>query len=147
MTKGPHEKDTFAPLTRAVQGGEPRSYPYDSITHPIVQTATYSFANTAELIVTDRLRSYGTALRQLGAGARQHSARHANNRAENSHLPFRRRERAMLRFRRMKTLQLFAAVHSSVSNYFNQDRSLSRRQHFKTNRTAALAEWRQLGIA
>ncbi|HEX5655752.1 MAG TPA: aminotransferase class I/II-fold pyridoxal phosphate-dependent enzyme [Polyangiales bacterium] len=50
MTKGPHEKDTFAPLTRAVQGGEPRSYPYDSITHPIVQTATYSFANTAELI-------------------------------------------------------------------------------------------------
>ncbi|HEY6879085.1 MAG TPA: aminotransferase class I/II-fold pyridoxal phosphate-dependent enzyme [Polyangiales bacterium] len=50
MSKGPHEKDTFAPLTRAVQGGEPRSYPYDSITHPIVQTATYSFANTAELI-------------------------------------------------------------------------------------------------
>ena len=53
----------------------------------------------------------------------------------------------MLRFRRMKTLQLFAAVHSSVSNHFNQDRSLSRRQHFKVNRTAALAEWRQLGIA
>jgi cystathionine gamma-synthase len=51
MSKGPHEKkDAFAPLTRAVQGGEPRSYPYDSITHPIVQTATYSFANTAELV-------------------------------------------------------------------------------------------------
>ena len=53
----------------------------------------------------------------------------------------------MLRFRRMKTLQLFAAVHSSVSNHFNQDRSLSHRQHFKDNRTAALAEWRQLGVA
>ena len=53
----------------------------------------------------------------------------------------------MLRFRRMKTLQLFAAVHASVSNHFNKDRSLSRRQHFKANRTADLAEWRQLGAA
>jgi len=100
-----------------------------------------------EQIVTDRLRSYGAALHELGAGARQHSARHANNRVENSHLPFRRRERATLRFRRMKTLQLFAAVHASVSNHFNRDRSLSRRQHFKANRAAALAEWRQLGAA
>ncbi|WP_090756758.1 IS6 family transposase [Paracoccus chinensis] len=100
-----------------------------------------------EQIVTDRLRSYGAALRELGAGARQYSARHANNRVENSHLPFRRRERAMIRFRRMKTLQIFAAVHASVSNHFNQDRSLPRRQHFKDNRTAALVEWRQLGFA
>ena len=53
----------------------------------------------------------------------------------------------MLRFRRMNTLQLFAAVHASVSNHFNQDRSLSQRQHLKDNRTAALAEWRQLGAA
>lgn len=53
----------------------------------------------------------------------------------------------MLRFRRIRTLQLFAAVHSSVSNHFNQDRSFSRRQHFKVNRTAALAEWRQFGTA
>ena len=53
----------------------------------------------------------------------------------------------MFRFRRMKTLQLFAAGHSSVYNHFNQDRSLSRRQHFKANRTAALAEWRQFGVA
>lgn len=53
----------------------------------------------------------------------------------------------MLRFRRMKTLQLFAAVHSSVSNRFNQDRSFSRRQHFKANRSAAFAKWRQFGAA
>ncbi len=104
-----------------------------------------------EQIVTDRLRSYGAALRELGAGARQHSAQHANNRVENLHLPFRRQERAMLRFRQMKTLQLFAAVHASVSNHFNhfnhfnQDRS--RRPHYKQNRTAALAEWRQFGAA
>lgn len=69
-----------------------------------------------EQIVTDRLRSDGAALRELGAGAQQYSARHENNRVENSHLPFRRRERAILRFRWMKTLQFFAAVHSSVSN-------------------------------
>ena len=67
-----------------------------------------------------------------------------NNRAENSHLPFRRRERAMLRFRRIRTLQKFAAVHASISNHFNLERSLSSRQIFKANRAAALAEWRRL---
>lgn len=100
-----------------------------------------------EKMVTDRLRSYGAALRELGAGDKQVTGRHLNNRAENSHLPFRRRERAMLRFRRMRSLQKFVAVHASVSNHFNLDRSLSQRQHFKLNRTAALAEWRQLGAA
>ena len=97
-----------------------------------------------EVIVTDRLRSYGAALREIGAGARQETGRWANNRAENSHLPFRRRERAMLRFRRMRSLQKFAAVHASVSNHFNHERSLSSRDIFKLNRTAALAEWRSL---
>ena len=56
-------------------------------------------------IVTDGLRSYGAALTELGGTARQEVGRRLNNRAENSHQPFRRRERAMLRFRRMKTLQ------------------------------------------
>ena len=96
------------------------------------------------VIVTDRLRSYGTALREIGAGARQETGRWANDRAENSHLPFRRRERAMLRFRRMRSLQKFAAVHASVSNHFNHERSLSRRNIFKANRAVALAEWRGL---
>ena len=100
-----------------------------------------------DAIVTDKLRSYGAALKAIGAGARQETGRWANNRAENSHLPFRRRERAMLRFRRMRSLQMFAAVHSSVANHFNQDRSLSSRDNFKLNRAAALADWRQLGAA
>jgi len=47
----------------------------------------------------------------------------------------------------MRSLQKFVAVHSSVFNHFNQDRSLSSRDIFKLNRTAALAEWRQLGVA
>ena len=75
---------------------------------------------------------------------RQETGRWLNNRAENSHLPFRRRERAMLRFRQMRCLQKFAAVHSSVHNHFNQERHFYSRDKFKLNRTAALAEWRQL---
>lgn len=97
-----------------------------------------------EVIVTDKLRSYGAALKELGGAERQETGRWLNNRAENSHLPFRRRERAMLRFRRMQSLQKFASVHASVSNHFNQDRSHSSRNHFKQNRTAALSEWRGL---
>ena len=97
-----------------------------------------------EVIVTDKLRSYGAALKEIGADARQETGRWLNNRAENSHLPFRRRERAMLQFRRMRSLQKFAAVHASVSNHFNQERSLSSRAHFKANRVGALAEWRGL---
>src|SRR6056297_3363973 len=94
--------------------------------------------------ITDKLRSYGAAMRELGVESRQETGRWINNRAENSHLPFRRRERAMLRFRRMRSLQKFAAVHASVSNHFNQERSLSSRPLFKQNRAAALAEWRGL---
>ena len=95
-------------------------------------------------IVTDRLRSYGAALGDLGIRDRQETGRWLNNRAENSHQPFRRRERAMLRFRRIQTLQKFACIHASVHNHFNQERSLYSRQNFKPNRAAALAEWRSL---
>ena len=97
-----------------------------------------------EVVVTDLLRSYGAALKEIGAADKQEAGRWLNNRAENSHLPFRRRERAMLRFRRMRSLQKFASVHSSVHNHFNQERHLYSRENFKLNRTAALAEWRQL---
>jgi putative transposase len=94
--------------------------------------------------VTDRLPSYRAAMRAVGCADKQRTGRWDNNRIENSHLPFRRRERAMLRFRRMRSLQMFAAVHSSVYNHFNQERSLSDRSIFKLNRTAALTEWRGL---
>ena len=100
-----------------------------------------------EAIVTDRLRSYGAALKDLGRGDDREIGRWTNNRAENSHLPFRRRERAMLRFRRMRSLQKFVSVHASVHNHFNQERALSSRENFKTNRVAALAEWRGLFAA
>jgi putative transposase len=97
-----------------------------------------------ESIVTDRLRSYGAALKDLGRGDDREMGRWLNNRAENSHLPFRRRERAMLRFRRMRTLQKFASIHASVHNHFPTERHLLNRDHFKQSRAAALAEWRDL---
>jgi len=99
------------------------------------------------VIVTDLLRSYGAALKVIGNTPKQETGRWLNNRAENSHLPFRRREPAMFRFRGMQTLQKFVAVHSSVHNHFNQERHLYSRCNFKLNRTTVLAEWRQFGAA
>jgi putative transposase len=98
-------------------------------------------------IVTDLLRSYGAALREIGATDLQETGLWLNNRAENSHLPFRRRERAMQRFRQMRSQQKFVSVHASVHNHFNQERSISSRSLFKLNRAAALAEWRGLRAA
>jgi putative transposase len=80
----------------------------------------------------------------IGNAVDQTCGRWLNNRAENSHQPFRRREGAMARFRDIKTLQKFASAHASIQNYFNQDRHLNRRDIFKQNRSTALAEWRQL---
>ena len=65
------------------------------------------------------------------AAEKQEVGRHSNNRAENSHLPFRRQERAMLRFRRMKTLPKFASVHANVQNHFNAERHLVDRSTYK----------------
>ena len=94
--------------------------------------------------ITDRLRSYRSAMKVIGNAADQECGRWLNNRAENSHQPFRRREGAMAKFRDVKTLQKFAAAHASIHNHFNQDRHLNRRDIFKQNRAATLAEWRQL---
>ena len=89
-------------------------------------------------IVTDGLRAYSAAAERHEVGGR------LNNRAENSHQPFRRRERAMQRFRSLKTLQKFSSVHAQVHNQFNQERHLVTRQVYKQRRSIALAEWRAL---
>ena len=95
-------------------------------------------------ITTDGLTSYKAAMRELSNTGKQEVGRWANNRAENSHLPFRRRERAMIRFRQMKSLQKFASVHANVHNHFNSQRHLVDRETYKTSRSAALAEWQNL---
>ena len=97
-----------------------------------------------EVVVTDSLRSYPAAMRELGNLERREMGRYLNNRVENSHLPFRRRERAMLRFRQMKSLQKFASVHASLHNHFNSERHLVDRQTYRERRSAALAEWQTL---
>ena len=83
-------------------------------------------------------------MKELGNTDKQVIGRWANNRVENSHLPFRRRERAMLRFRQMKSLQKFASVHASIANHFNEEHHLVSRQDYKARRSAALAEWQLL---
>jgi putative transposase len=83
-------------------------------------------------IVTDGLCSYSAAMKEIGNADRHEVGRRLNNRAENSHQPFRRRERAMQRFRSMKTLQKFSSVHAQVHNHFNQERHLVTRQSLQT---------------
>ncbi len=98
-------------------------------------------------IVTDRLRSYRSAMKSIGNNQIQEVGRWLNNRCENSHLPFRRREYAMLRFRHMRNLQKFASIHASVFNHFNKERHLNSRETYKVQREAALVEWQQLCAA
>ena len=95
-------------------------------------------------IVTDRLKSYRAAMKVIGNEGCQETRRWLNNRAENSHQPFRRREGAMARFRDIKTFQKFASIHASIYNHFNHQRHLNRRDTFKQARATTLAEWRQL---
>jgi putative transposase len=98
----------------------------------------------AEVIFTDGLRYYPAAMRELGNLARREMGRWKNNRVENSHMPFRRRERAMLRFRRIKTLQKSASVHASVHIHFSQERPLVDHETYKLRHSAALVEWQNL---
>jgi putative transposase len=99
---------------------------------------------SAEAIVTDGLRSYPDAMHILVNLDRRECGRWCKRREENSHLSFRRRARAMLRFRRVAALRKFASAHASIHNHFALDRHLVSRRSFKTCRAAALAEWQAL---
>jgi putative transposase len=93
----------------------------------------------SDVFVTDKLPSYGAATKAIGNANRQETGRQLNNRAENSYQSFRRRERAMLRFRPMRSSQGYTAVHASVHTHFNAERHLCSRLNFKLNRAAAIA--------
>jgi putative transposase len=75
-----------------------------------------------ETILTNRLRSYGAAMKDLGQGYGREMGRWLNKSAENSNLSFRRLERAMLQLRHMRTLRNFTAVHALDQNHFPTDR-------------------------
>lgn len=98
-------------------------------------------------MVTDRLASCGAALKSIDAVGKREAGRWLNNRVENNHQPFRRRERAMLRFRRMRSLQKFASLHGSIHNHVNQVRHLTSKAVYKHRRDAAFTAWRSLRVA
>lgn len=95
-----------------------------------------------EAIVTDGLRSYVTALDRLNLRHLHRSGRlRENNRAENSHLPIRRRERQMQRFRSQASAQRFLTTHAAVYNTFYTQRHLTSRPTLRRLRADALAAW------
>ena len=98
----------------------------------------------ADAIVTDGLRSYPAAMQKLGNAQRRKMGRYFNNRAEYSHVPFRRRERAMQRLRQMKSLLKFASVHASLHNHFNSQPHLVDRQTLEHRCPAAMVELQSL---
>ena len=97
-------------------------------------------------IVTDKLRSYGAALRDLGLSRRHETGGRKNNRAENSHQPVRRRERKMQRFKSPGSAQRFLSIHAAVYNHFNTQRHLVSRKSHRLFRLAAIASWRHVAL-
>jgi transposase-like protein len=92
-------------------------------------------------LVTDKLRSYGAAKAQLGLSARHEQGLRKNNRAENSHLPVRRRERKMQRFKSPGSAQRFLSAHAIVQNTFNVQRHLVSPNTLRALRGEALQNW------
>jgi putative transposase len=99
------------------------------------------------VVVTDKCSSYRAAMKVIGNDRPQETGRHLNNRARNSHLPFRSQERAMSHFRRMRSLKKFVSIYSSVSIHFNFERHINSLIRVKQKRDAALPERRDLLVA
>jgi putative transposase len=92
-------------------------------------------------VVTDKLPSYGVALSDLGMKARHIPGGRVNNRAENSHLPMRQRERRMQRFKSVGSAQRFLSTHAAIYNTFNVQRHLIARKTSHKFRTEAMNLW------
>ena len=95
------------------------------------------------VVVTDKLRSYASAFRELGLSARHEQGLRKNNRAENSHQPVRRRERKMQRFKSAGSAQRFLSIHATVYNNFNIRRHLISRSTLRTFRAEVMQTWRR----
>jgi transposase-like protein len=98
-------------------------------------------------VVTDKLRSYAAAFRDLGLTAHHETRQYENNRAENSHQPVRRRERKMQGFKSPRSAQRFLSIHSTVYNRFNTQRHLISRKTHRQFRDQAHAQWRDVVLA
>ena len=100
-----------------------------------------------DAVITDRLRSYGAALRELGLTGLHVTGGRLNNRAEVSHQPTRRRERQRRGFRSLGSAQQFLATHAAVYNHFNVQRHLISRRTLRVFRAEAFAGWREIASA
>ena len=94
-----------------------------------------------EVLVTDKLGSYGAAKAEIGLSARHERGLRKNNRAENSHQPARRRERKMQRFKSPGSAQRFLSIHAAVFNTFNVQRHLTSRDTLRVLRDEAFRTW------
>jgi transposase-like protein len=101
------------------------------------------YAFVPQRLVTDELRSYGAAARDLGLENRHERGRWKNNRAENSHQPTRRRERKMQRFKSVGSARKFLSSHAAVYNILNVQRHLPSAQTHRTLRAVAMSTWRE----
>jgi putative transposase len=97
-------------------------------------------------MVTDKLRSYGAAKRQIMPEVEHWSHKGLNNRAENSHLPFRKRERTQQGFRSIGALQQFVSVFSAVRNHFVPASSNRSAPQIRTHRRQTTTEWNEATI-
>jgi transposase-like protein len=105
------------------------------------------YAMVPDRLVTDDLRSYGAAARELGIGDRHERGQGKNNRAENSHQPTRRRELKLQRFKSAGSAQKFLSTHAAVFNTFNVQRHLTSAQAHRTLRAEAMKTWREASAA
>ena len=102
---------------------------------------------TPRVMVTDKLRSYGAAKAELIPGVEHRSHKGLNNRAENSHLPLRRRERRMMRFKSARQCQRFVSVHGQVTNLFHLHRKHLNATDHRQLRTQAVTTWREIALS
>jgi len=100
-----------------------------------------SYGSEPRKVVTDKLRSYPVAHREVTPDAIHVTNQYANNRAEQSHEATRDRERGMRKFKSVKQAQRFLGAHAAVSNLFNLGRHLVRAKHYRDLRVSAFTEW------
>jgi transposase-like protein len=100
-----------------------------------------------DAFITDKLPSYGAALNDLGLSKRHDFGGRKNNRAENSHLPVRQRERRMQRFKSPGSAQRFLSIHAAIYNSFYTQRHLISRKTLRQFRDEATEQWRQVTAA
>ena len=98
-------------------------------------------------VVTDKLPSYGAALRDLNMTEKHVTGGRSNNRAENSHLPVRQRERRMQRFKSAGSAQRFLSTHAAIYNTFNIQRHLITRKTLRRFRSEAMSVWQTVAAA